>query len=558
MPHFKSLLLVSLFSLFHLPLLLAQSPQLENYVGGWSGVLEYKDAFSFDLTLEQHDGQYTVFFDGSAVRTAIPLIQKGNYYQGVYEDQVIVKMQEAGQGAPVLFVYTGNHLCHVKMTREEVNVWTGNWKLLIYRNFHPRLYLSLDRHDDGSYSASTFFKEPSLRYMYGVDFKSRGNFFTFRDVRSNIDFLGELKEDQILLKMRFLGEYIPIELNRLDYEEWQIGTYSKPVVATDYKKSPFAKMIQAIYQDTLEGTHAVVLAQDGVIIFEHYFDGFGKQVVHDTRSLSKSIAGALAGIAIEQGIFPDERAKIKDYLGEPYPGIDWSGGKGDITLHHLMTMSSGLDAIDFGLKRMSYANEGAYQNTEDWTQHILSAPMVYLPGSQANYGSGSPHLIGACLEGQLNEPMEFFIHKNLMQLLDIQNYRIQTDNRGVPYLGGGWYFTPEDLVKFGQVYLNEGMGLHNQVLSQEWTDKSMQQHTILANAMDKNPYGYLFYHKSYTVGDNTYDFVEGRGSGGQYLFICPKLKLSAVITSGNYRNRKGFQPERIMEEFILPVLVGED
>lgn len=80
----------------------------------------------------------------------------------------------------------------------------------------------------------------------------------------------------------------------------------------------------------------------------------------------------------------------------------------------------------------------------------------------------------------------------------------------------------------------------------------MQQHLILENTFDLNPYGYYFWHKTYEVGSRSFSSVEARGAGGQYVFILPQHDLIVVILSGNYQNNKGFQPERIMQEYILP------
>ena len=80
----------------------------------------------------------------------------------------------------------------------------------------------------------------------------------------------------------------------------------------------------------------------------------------------------------------------------------------------------------------------------------------------------------------------------------------------------------------------------------------MQRHVVLENAIDKNPYGYLLWHKTYDIKGTAVESVEARGAGGQYLFMVPELELVAVITSGNYTNNKGFQPERIFSQYILP------
>lgn len=50
--------------------------------------------------------------------------------------------------------------------------------------------------------------------------------------------------------------------------------------------------------------------------------------------------------------------------------------------------------------------------------------------------------------------------------------------------------------------------------------------------------------------------IEARGYGGQYVFVVPELELVAVVTSGNYRNGRSRQPEKIMERFILRAVLA--
>ena len=262
-------------------------------------------------------------------------------------------------------------------------------------------------------------------------------------------------------------------------------------------------------------------------------------------------------MAIDDNIIPHDNQLIKNYFDSIYPDIDWSDGKDSISIYHLLTMSSGIDAIDFGLNRESFANESNYQNATDWTHHILQAPMVKRVGQEGNYGSGSPHILGAILDLLLPYPTEFYIHRRLFDPLSIVNYRIQVTNINTPYFGGGWYLSSQDLLKYAQLILNQGNKNSKSILSPSWVQKSTAKHTTLENTFDKNKYGYLFWHKTYTINGHQINSIESRGTGGQYVFIVPALELTAVITSGNYGNNKGFQPERIFRDYILKNLLGE-
>ena len=145
--------------------------------------------------------------------------------------------------------------------------------------------------------------------------------------------------------------------------------------------------------------------------------------------------------------------------------------------------------------------------------------------------------------------------EELFQKLGITNYIIQTDMQGRPYFGGGMYMTPGDMLKFGQLYLNQGKWYGKQILSENWIERSLTNYLSLENTGDKNGYGFLWWHHTYTVNNKTIVTQEARGAGGQYIFLIPDLDVTVVITSGNFNNGKTQQPEQILKDYILPALM---
>ena len=229
--------------------------------------------------------------------------------------------------------------------------------------------------------------------------------------------------------------------------------------------------------------------------------------------------------------------------------------KSKIKIKDLLTMSSGLDAVDFGIKRKSKASEPAYQNSRNWLKTVLDAPMINKPGTVANYGSANPYLLGVILNDITPIPLQLYMDQKLLNPLEIHNYVIQKEMTGKPYFGGGMYISPRDMLKFGQLYLCKGKLNGKRILSKKWVEKSFQNYLNLENTIEKNGYGYLWWHKTYTVNGKEIKSIEARGNGGQYIFVIPKLDVVSVITAGNYRNGKTKQPENIFEKYILPTLI---
>ena len=125
-------------------------------------------------------------------------------------------------------------------------------------------------------------------------------------------------------------------------------------------------------------------------------------------------------------------------------------------------------------------------------------------------------------------------------------------------MGGGMYLRPRDMLKIGQMYLDNGKWQGRQVLSESWVSESFGKYGRL-EPLDSNgnEYGYLWWHESYEVSGMRIESVEARGNGGQYIFIVPELDIVAVITSGNYRGGLTMtrQPQTIFQRYLLPAFL---
>jgi CubicO group peptidase (beta-lactamase class C family) len=319
-------------------------------------------------------------------------------------------------------------------------------------------------------------------------------------------------------------------------------------------------LIEAVGEDDLEFTHSILVARAGRLVVEEYFYGFDRRTRHDMRSASKSVTSTLVGLAIQEGRIEGSQAKVLPHLPQYRWYDNWDDRKAEIRIGHLLTMSSGLDARDRVSE--SIASEGAYQSqTEqpDWVKFALDAPMLWDPGAHVYYGGANPLILGGILAAVVGEPVEWFAHRTLFGPLGIDDYRFFLDPTGNPYMGGGMYMRPRDMLKYGQLYLDGGTWNGRQILSPEWIDESWNTYGRL-EPIDRNghEYGYLWWHHVYEVGDVSIASVEARGNGGQYIFVVPSLELVVVITSGNFRNGRLRQPEDIMRDWILPSAIGVD
>ncbi len=94
--------------------------------------------------------------------------------------------------------------------------------------------------------------------------------------------------------------------------------------------------------------HAVVVARRGALVYEHYFSGedwrwtqplgtvaFDSAVKHDLRSITKSVASLVVGIALSRGWIADINTPVFDYFPEHRDLRTPENER--ITLAHLLT-----------------------------------------------------------------------------------------------------------------------------------------------------------------------------------------------------------------------------
>ena len=449
------------------------------------------------------------------------------------------------------FIKSGLLLYHLKLTKTKNSSFVGVWNILMVDELKsPNFYLSVENGLGDDYQAYPVFGDNRFTGTWCGNFQKENDLISFTDFKTGLQFKGKLLPSEIQLGI-YSGSHLltKIDLNK-SATDWKIGGFS-----TDSETSNihFSELESLISMDSLPNTHSILISRNGTLIYEKYFNGYTANIPHDLRSASKSISSTIVGIAKDKSLFKNVDQSIFDFLPKEYLGYK-DTLKSKIDLKSLLTMSSGLDAIDFGIERKSLASEDNYQPTQDWTKTILQAPMIYEPNTHANYGSANPYLIGVAMDSVISEPLELFMDSYLFQPLGISNYVVQTDFTGRPYFGGGMYLTSRDMLKFGELYLNNGKWKGQQILPEKWVEKSINNYHVLENTPDKNGYGYLWWHNTYQINRKVIESIEARGAGGQYLFVLPELETVIVITSGNYRNGKTQQPEIIFEKYILPYL----
>jgi len=570
----------------------SQAPLLQDcpdqLLGVWRGDLDAQGLLSVRLTItETSPGQYLATVAGaSSTEEDVPVsLSSGRLrFQSAVFPVAFEGERSSGGQAIEGFVYYGSAVAHTQLRVVEgqaAPTWETTWSLLGVpaESFPFDIYIV--REDDGNTYGYFFFSDPRLPSLYGYGLECRDGAIAVGEKNLGLWLEGRFDRDPDVLDLTVtgLGGSLPMSFHRLPDElapesPWDTDVPPRGVADARYEEraptelndgwataTPSSEgldvehirdLVEAIVDQEMTLTHSVLVARRGRLVVEEYFYGFDRTTWHDMRSASKTVTSALVGLAIDRGEIPSVETPALTFFPTYRKYANWDDRKAQITVQHLLNMSSGLDANDSD--RNSVAAEGNYQmqtGQPDWTKFALDAPMVADPGSQIVYGGANPLILGGILQAVLEEPVEWFAHRYLFGPLGVQEYRFFHDPAGVLYGGGGMYMRPRDMAKFGQLYLDGGVWNGERLMSEEWVRESLEKRGRIVNRWE-NEYGYLWWHSTIQMGDRTVESVEARGAGGQYIYVVPSLEMVVVITSGNYRNGRYRQPEEIMERFILP------
>jgi len=130
-------------------------------------------------------------------------------------------------------------------------------------------------------------------------------------------------------------------------------------------------------------TISLVVVHKGNIIVEKYADGFDLSTKTRTWSTAKSIGATLIGMLVDQGkMHLDEPLGLTFLPKQSFPETD---PRNDITLRHVLNMSSGLYTVDS--RRMEYATGSglAYWAGASIGNGALNRGLIRKPGTSWDY-----------------------------------------------------------------------------------------------------------------------------------------------------------------------------
>ena len=328
---------------------------------------------------------------------------------------------------------------------------------------------------------------------------------------------------------------------------WQVsnGVIDKPKIE---------EMNKNIHLNKFKDITGIVVIKDGKLLLEEYFNKETRTTLHDPRSVGKSFASTMMGIAIHDGYIKNESETLKSFY-DLKQFANYSSRKDSVRIKDLLTMSSAFDASDNDSD--SPGNEENMYPTANWVKFALDLPMDArkTSGKQWDYFTAGVVVLGDILHKSVPDGLQKYADKKLFGPLGIKNYEWQFTPQNVANTAGGLRMSALDFARYGELYRNKGLYNGKQLLPKEWVTKSFTKYLPIPGRTNEY-YGYLFWNKTYVVNGKSYEAFYCTGNGGNKIYVFQNIPLTIVITAKAYgRPYAHPQVDKMMEEYILPAVL---
>lgn len=252
----------------------------------------------------------------------------------------------------------------------------------------------------------------------------------------------------------------------------------------------------------------IIVIHQGKIVAEEYFNNSSVSQTYNIWSVTKSYISTLVGQAIDQEYIENQYITLNNIFYE-------NAYTSQVTIENLLTMSTG------------WPENWTYMFIPNTLNTLLNTSLIWTPGTSWLYNNAACHLNSHVINEITEMSPKDFALENLFPYLGINNPYWNDDQDNVHNGSFDLHLTLRQMVKLGQLYLQEGHSLDQELLSTEWINDA-------TSPQINNWYGYLWWLPG--IG---YLAV---GLGGQYIAVVPELDLvigthSATQSSDAYTDQ---------------------
>jgi CubicO group peptidase (beta-lactamase class C family) len=281
-------------------------------------------------------------------------------------------------------------------------------------------------------------------------------------------------------------------------------------------------------------TTALLVLEQGQVVYEKYEDDGGPEVLSGSFSVAKSIVALLTGIALQEGRIKSLEEPVENYLPE------WQGREeGKIRIRDLGHMTAGLNWDESYWNPFSVTAE-AYYGTQ-LLQTTLRQRRIAPSGSRFSYQSGTTQLLGLIVSRAVNLPLAEFASRSLWRPLQAESDALWSLDRedGIEKSYCCFNARARDFARIGDLVLNQGRWKGNTLVDARFVQQMIEPHRVPnENGESVDYYGFQWWILQTPSGPVPY----ARGILGQYIIVIPQRQRVVVRLGKATGERKDHHP----------------
>lgn len=321
------------------------------------------------------------------------------------------------------------------------------------------------------------------------------------------------------------SSHLTFDLQNIDEIEYEFGGRLKTI----------GQLIDDTYTDGL------LVAIDGKVIHESYYNGMDQRSVHLAQSVSKSLTATAASSLFDAGLI-DPQSPISSYLPE-LAETAWRGA----TVQHVLDMATGVrydesyEQRDSDIGKTDFASgwkpAPPDMDTSDWPGCIWDQ-IVSLRTQEAEHGSRflyrsiETDVLAHAMERVTGQRLPQIISQRLWAPMGAEeDASITVDSSGYGLACGGISACLRDFARFGLAMLNDGQVDGRQVIPKSWIEDTRNGGHGLFNDDGRNYFPNGAYRNQFWIEDQDKQGHLCLGVFGQCIYVSPERGMVAVKLS---------------------------
>ena len=213
--------------------------------------------------------------------------------------------------------------------------------------------------------------------------------------------------------------------------------------------------------------HSLMVLRHGHVVAEGWWAPYRADLKHSLYSLSKSITAMAVGMAVTENRLTIED-QVVSFFPEDLPA-DGDPLLANLRVKHLLTMTTGHALSDAEIFPSLLASPN-----DNWPRTFLALPIAHEPGTRFGYNTMATYMLGRIVQKLAGQTLMEYLTPRLFEPLGIEGADWEIDTQRNNTGGWGLRLKAEDIAKFGQLLLQNGVWNDKQVVTSAWVDAATQ------------------------------------------------------------------------------------